>query len=225
MARALMVLCVALSAGSVAGRPAVALQQPARVLLDEGHHNFHTTTTAYAAYTRLLRQHGFVVTASPGRVTAEVLQGIDVFIIASPQPESNEVLTQKAEAAGEPLNWSAAAAASALSSDEIAVIERWVRGGGSLLLVSDHSPFSGAGSALAAAFGVKMRNANTFDTAFTGPDDLRQNPGFFVYTRATETLGVHPVLTGVDRIVTYTGTSMQGPANATVLFRLAGYGF
>jgi hypothetical protein len=220
MSRATTLLCVALSAGSAETRLAMALQQAPRVLLDEGHHNFHTTTTGYAAYTRLLRQNGFVVSANPGRVTADVLKGIEVFFIVSPGPESNDVLAQKAAAAAEPLNWSAAAAASAFSPDEIALIERWVRGGGSLLLVLDHSPFSGAGSALAAAFGVKMGNVNTFDSAFSGPDDLRRNAGFFVYTRATQSLGVHPVLSGVDRIVTYTGTSMQGPPSATVLFRL-----
>jgi hypothetical protein len=126
-------------------------QQPPRILIDEGHHNFHTTTTAYAAYTRLLRQNGFIVTASPGRVMAAVLKGIDVFCIVSPRPESNDVLAKKAEAAGEPLSWSAAAAVSALSPDEISVIEAWVRGGGSLLLVLDHPPYSGAGSTLARA--------------------------------------------------------------------------
>jgi hypothetical protein len=58
-------------------------------------------------------------------------------------------------------------------------------------------------------------------------DKESQNPGFIVYTRDTGRLADHPVTRGrnasehVNKIITFTGQSLKGPASATAFLKLA----
>jgi hypothetical protein len=191
-----------------------------RILVDEGHHNFHTSTSGYAAFARLLRQNGFIVAPLGTRITADALAGADVFISASALPEPRATLVQKAREAGEQFEWSASASKPAYSAEEISAVQTWVRSGGSLLLVVDHAPNGGAGRPLAAAFGIDVRNAFTVDSAFQTATAMVPNAGHFLFTRGGGLLGAHPVLTDVDKVITYTGTSLQGVSDIAVLLRL-----
>jgi hypothetical protein len=215
------VVCAAIV---VAVAPQLSSQTPSertgRVLLDEGHNNFHISTGGYAAYVRLLTQYGFVVNPLKGRISRVALAGYEVFISANGLAEPQGVLARKAQAAGETLAWATASARPAHSAEEIVALRDWVRDGGSLLLVTDHPPYSGASSQLAAAFGIAVTNSAASDSAFVGPTPRRQNAGHFEFTRSNTLLGDHPTLTGVDTVLTYAGTALSAPAGSAVLLRL-----
>src|SRR5215208_3726352 len=66
-----------------------------RLLIDEGHNNFHTSSGGYAALTRLLRQNDFSVAPHTGGITPDALLNGDVLLTASPLPEPREVLLRK----------------------------------------------------------------------------------------------------------------------------------
>ena len=91
---------------------------------------------------------------------------------------------------------------------------------GSLLLAIDHAPYGVAGGQLAAAFGVEIRNSIAADSAFTAPSALLDRPGHLLFSRQAGLLADHPTLTGVNTVVTYTGTSLSAPSGAAVLLRL-----
>lgn len=172
------------------------------VLIDEAHNNFHTSSGGYAAYARLLRQSGFTVAPLAGAVTADALAGAGVLITASPQSEPR------------------VASRSAFAPEEISMIQSWVRDGGSLLLVLDHAPTGAAGAELAAVFDVEVRNAFATDSDFRGPTNLLGRPGHFLFRLPDGVAGDHPILAGLDNVVTYTGGSLQPPRRASTLLRL-----
>jgi hypothetical protein len=195
-------------------------EQRTRVLVDEGHHNFHTTTGSYAGYTRLLQLDQFAVSPLRSSITREVLDAADVLVSASALSEPQGVLRRKAKEQGEPFEWSSTSSMPAFTPGEIATLQEWVKQGGGLLLVMDHPPFGAAAASLALAFGVEARHATTRDTVFTAPTKLLDRPAHFLFTRGTGIVGDHPVLMGVDHVVTYTGTSLAGPIGSTMLLHL-----
>jgi hypothetical protein len=96
------------------------------VLFDEGHLNVHTTTSGYKPLADLLRNDGYRLRVSQEPLTAPALDGVQVLVLA---------LARGANDANDD---------GAYSEAETAVIEAWVRAGGSLLLVSDHWPYGPA---------------------------------------------------------------------------------
>jgi len=106
----------------------------------------------------------------------------------------------------------------AFSSNEITAVRTWVEEGGSLLLIADHAPFGAAVSALAVAFGVTMHGGFV---EVAGMDPAQDDPSMLVFTRAGGLLGDHPITEGsIERVVSFTGQSLDGPAEATVLLRV-----
>jgi hypothetical protein len=187
------------------------------VLIDEAHHNFHRVTGSYGVVAEVIRADGFVVRAGSAKVTDAAVSGVTVFVSANPLAEPRQALVEKAKESGEEFQWSAAARSSAFTPDEIGTLQRWVRGGGGLLLVLDHPPFGGSGAALAAAFGVDVRNAQTTDPAH----QENNIAGRLVFSRETSLIGDHPVTQHVTRVISFLGTSIAGPSEASVLLRLS----
>jgi hypothetical protein len=140
---------------------------------------------------------------------ASVLDSVDVLVIAN--------------AAGWWLPRGARAARPAFTPSEIAAVQRWVEGGGALLLVADHYPLGPAAAGLARAFGVEMRGGYLFDERNQLPG--AGSPSWIVYDSANAGLGDHPILSGRDstervrRVVTFTGQSLSVPPGATALLR------
>ncbi len=188
-----------------------------KVMIDEGHFNFHTATGGYSALAGLLRENSFDVSAYKGQFNASDLKNGDILIIANPFPNLRDSLTKQAAAAKEPFRWSAAAARSAFTTEEITIVKDWVYNGGSLLLVLDHAPHGETGGQLAAAFGVETRNVETIDS--TNSDGTVKTPTL-LFTKSKGLLGKHPILNGVDSVVTYLGESLSGPPNSSVLLQL-----
>lgn len=177
-------------------RPAYAADGPV-VVIDGAHHNFHTVDGQYAPFAALLRADGYQVRGGTAPFTAEGLADIDVLVIAN------------AGAVG------ASHDTPIFTEAETAAVEAWVRGGGRLLLIADHTPFGAAAESLAARFGVRMGKGYAFAPARAG---VTTN---LVYPR--EAFDDHPIIAGrgdderVESVTAFTGQSLAGPEGAAVL--------
>ena len=177
-------------------RPAYAADGPV-VVIDGAHHNFHTVDGQYAPFAALLRADGYQVRAGTAPFTAEGLVSVDVLVIAN------------AGAVG------ADHGAPIFTEAETAAVEAWVRGGGRLLLIADHTPFGAAAESLAGRFGVRMGKGYAFAVE---PRGVNTN---LIYP--PEAFDDHPIITGrgaherVESVTAFTGQSLAGPLGATVL--------
>ena len=163
------------------------------VLIDEGHHNFHTLGGRFAPFARLVARDGFVLRPHAGPFTRAALDSARVLVISNALAERNLE------------DWYLPVS-SAFDTSEVRVVEGWVRDGGSLLLVADHMPFGGAAEDLAAAFGVLLSNGFAQDAAGETNFMLRRREG---------SLRAHPVTDGrapgerVDSVKVYTGQAFR----------------
>jgi hypothetical protein len=107
---------------------------------------------------------------------------------------------------------------------ECDAVRDWVRGGGSLLLISDHAPYGDAAAILAQRFGVEMGRGYVMD-----PKNSDGNPTKLVFSADNGLLGDHAILRGRDpaeqvrKVVAFTGQSLSVPANATALMKISSY--
>lgn len=175
-------------------RPAFAAEGPV-VVIDGAHNNFHTVDGRYAPFAALLRADGYQVRGGTAPFDAGGLDGVGVLVIANAGPIDG----------GSPF-----------TPSEIEAVEAWVRGGGKLLLIADHTPYGAAAEALAARFGVKMGKGYAF--AMTDDGDLTST-----LTYPAEAFGDHSIIAGrsaderVASVTAFTGQSLQGPPAATTL--------
>jgi hypothetical protein len=171
------------------------------VLFDEAHQNFHTAGGRYKAFADLITNDGYRVTPNTQLFTAERLAGHDVLIIANASVDS-------------------ATTTSAFSEAECDFVQKWVQDGGSLLLITDHEPFGSASDELGKRFGVEMSLRVAFDPANESEVGL-------LFSRDKNQLGDHPILRGrdeserVNRVLTFTGQSLKGPAESVALLKFA----
>lgn len=188
------------------GPPLYAEGRGPRVVLDEGHANFHTLDGRYRTFGQLLADDGFDVAPLRGRFTREALGDLDVLVIANALHPTNQDVG--AWIVPNP---------SAFTLDEIGAVRDWVAGGGGLFLIADHMPFPGAAHALAGAFGFHLLNG----FAFAGSGDAMRAP--LVFRRSDGTLADHPVTRGgaaemwIDSVATFTGEAFQVPVDAVSL--------
>lgn len=120
------------------------------ICIDSAHNNFHTLNGGYAPFARVMREDGYKVSDISTAITdAKVLQDCRIYMIVNPLHERNLG------------NWQLPTP-SAFSSEEIDQIKSWVQNGGSLFLIADHMPFSGAAKELAAPFGFEVSNGFAF---------------------------------------------------------------
>jgi len=123
--------------------PAYPAKEGPRVYFDEGHSNSHKAGGTYKPFADLLRGDGFRVESIASTFTPEGLKGFRILVIV------NAVAPANADERSFPHG-------SAFSLQEINSVLRWIRGGGSLLLIADHPPYAGAASSLALLLGVSM---------------------------------------------------------------------
>jgi hypothetical protein len=227
-------LAVAMAAGSATAQQVGAtdfepsVSEPAfpggdgpRVLVDEGHHNFHTISAAeipdenhegvvtipgrFVPFAELLRADGYVVQPHEGMFTRESLAAADILVISNAVHESNVE------------SW-ALPNPSAFTETEIDVLAEWIQSGGALLLIADHQPMPAAASALAERLGILMNNGYAL-----GPDR-----GWIAFRRTDGSLLDHPIVQGrtaseaIDSVQTFTGQAFrpQPGAEAAPLFVL-----
>jgi hypothetical protein len=112
--------------------------------------------------------------------TPETLKGYRILIIAN-------ALGHQRMSAPEASN-------PAFTQQESDAVRDWVRAGGALLLIADHSPMGAANQILAQRFDIDMSKGYTSD-----PDNYDKdsnNQGFIVYTRESGRLADHPMTRG-----------------------------
>ena len=208
----LLMICLPVWAQQVADPDFdTAVSQPAyhergpTVLIDEAHLNFHTATERYRPLAQLLRSDGYQVSSGKMPFTKAALRGVKVLIIAN---------------AGSPN--AADTTLAAFTEAECAVVERWVREGGALLLIADHAPFGLAAANLAMRFGVSMGKGWVFDRNGDGEFTTQ-----LTFSRGNGLLGSHALLQGrgpgevINELRSFTGQSLGVPAGASVLMQLS----
>ncbi len=175
------------------------------VLYDEGHQNTHSASGAYKPFTDLIGHDGFKLRVLHGPVTPETLQGVAIFLVVLPRGD-NDANDQ-----------------SAFTGEEIATVERWVREGGSLLLVTDHWPYGAAAAALARPFEVQMGMGMVEDPQHSDPS---RGDSHLVFSSENGLLRDQPILRGrseaerIHRVLTFTGQSLLGPPAAVPFLAL-----
>jgi hypothetical protein len=174
--------------------------------IDEAHANFHTAGGQYKPFADLLGLDGYQVKPATRKFDKNAFTGIDVLVIAN-------ALSDKAtrENPGLP----------AFTDAECDAVRDWVWSGGSLLLISDHSPFGSAAEELGKRFGVVMGKGWAYDRTATGVTTQ------LVFSRENGLLGSHPIIKGrnsaeaVKLVRSFTGQSLSVPAGAVALLKLS----
>jgi hypothetical protein len=179
-----------------------------RVLFDEAHHNFHTAGGRYKPFAQLITSDGYEVIPNREKFSRDVLKKGDILVIAN---------ALGAQAMGQP-----GAANPAFTDAECDAVRDWIKDGGSLLLISDHAPMGSAAQGLAKSLGVSMSTGATSDPKHSEGGDT-----WLVFTRQNQLLSDHPITRGrneserLNRIQTFTGTSVKGPEGSVPILKLA----
>lgn len=168
------------------------------VLIDEAHHNFHTSTGRFRPFAILLERDGYWVAGNRSPFNAESLQDATVLVISNALNAANVS------------NWSLPNP-SAFTDGEIESVRKWVEEGGSLFLIADHMPFPGCNEKLAAAFGFTFFNSFAMKKKGEGPD---------VFSFANGRLKETPLTHEVDPIYSFTGQAFDVPPTAVPLLVL-----
>lgn len=172
------------------------------VVVDEAHANFHTASGRYKPFADLLQADGYQVIAGTQPFGAAALRDTQVLVIAN-------ALGAGITAANinDP--------PPAFTDAECDAVRDWVRAGGSLLLIADHSPFGATAAALASRFGVEMGKGYAWTVGSNNSDPSTT----IAYSRENGMLGEHAITRSVTRVVAFTGQSLSVPDRAAVLLR------
>ena len=182
-----------------------------RVLFDEAHNNFHTTTGRYKPFADLLFNDGYHVVVNRKSFAKESLQTFKILVI------SNALGAEDMDDDG--------ADGPAFSEGECDAVYDWVRGGGALLLIADHAPFGAAAEILARRLGVNMSKGFTTDAVNAAK--AWNSESILVYSRENHLLGDGPITNGrsarerVNQVITFTGQSLKGPDGSEAFLKLA----
>jgi hypothetical protein len=191
-------------------RPAYTKSRP-KVLFDEAHNNFHTTTGRYKPFVDLIVNDGYTVTPNKEKFHKELLDGYDVLLIVNALGGT----AANSPEAGNP----------AFTEAECDAVRDWVRGGGALMLIADHAPYGSAAETLARRYGVEMSKGYTSDSANF---DLESgNQSFLLFTRVNGLLMNHPITQGrdaserINRVMTFTGQSLKSSTGGDAFLKLS----
>jgi hypothetical protein len=170
------------------------------VLIDAAHNNFHTADGTYKPFVTLIKRDGYVVRQLKDRITPERLHYTKILVISDAQPPPEK---------GDPPTF---------SKHEIDVLNVWVRGGGSLFLITDHMPDPGTIEKLANSFGIQVNNGYVLNGYFSG----KEKP--IVFKRSNDGLTDHSITNGRDpsekvhSIATFSGSAFKaGPEFQPIL--------
>lgn len=175
-------------------------QRGPTVAIDEAHSNFHTADGRYRPFAELLRSDGYEVVANKREFAPGSLDGVDILVIAN--ADAGNLVDP------------------AFTEAECDVVRDWVRAGGSLLLIADHTPFGASAANLAERFGVSMGRGWVFDVTGRFSTQL-------VFSQENGLLGRHPITRGrndsetVRLVKSFGGQSLRAPENASGLLRLS----
>jgi hypothetical protein len=172
-------------------------------MFDEAHHNFHTIEGRYKPFVDLMMNDGYRVIRNRLPFSKTSLSSYKILVI------SNALGAEEDDDDG--------ADKSAFTEEEIAAVNEWVKGGGSLLLIADHAPFGGAAAALASSFGVESSKGYTLDKE----NSVAGSPSHLIFSRENKLLGQHSITEGrgekerLNLVRSFTGQSLQDRRTAS----------
>lgn len=186
-------------------RPAYVSHHP-RVLFDEAHSNSDTSSGRYRPFAQLVTSDGYRVVPNKGVFSRRALKGFEVLVVVNASGPSGQ------------------RDRSPFTEEECDVVRDWVSAGGALLLITDHAPHSHAVAGLVKRFGVEVTNGYTIDGSHhnQGSDDETE----LLFARDGG-LAEHQITKGrdsterINRVVTFTGTSLKGPGASVAFLKLA----
>lgn len=176
------------------------------VLYDEGHLNTHAADRGYKPFADLIRNDGYELRVTRQTISPAELPGASVLVVVCARGTN--------DANDDP----------AFSEAESTDIEHWVRGGGSLLLVTDHWPFGPAVQSLTERFGVHPGKGLVEDPEH---HDSQRGESHLVFSRENGLLRDHVIIRGrnpgeqVQKVLTFTGQSLLGPREAVAFMALS----
>ena len=183
-------------------QPAYTKKHP-KVIFDEAHNNIHTASGLYKPFADLIGNDGYTIVPNKEKFQPGTLAGFDVLVIANAAGPQGQRATP------------------AFTDEECDTVRDWVRAGGSLLFISDHAPMGAAAEILARRFFINMSKGYTDD-----PSSQDKEVGDILFSRENKLLGDHSITQGrnsherVNRVVTFTGQSLQGPEGSVALLKL-----
>lgn len=192
-------------------RPAYSRSHP-KVLFDEAHNNFHTAGGRYKGFAELITNDGYQVTSNKEKFSDGVLKGYAILLIANPLNDNEDVENPMANRP-------------AFTEAECDAVRDWIRAGGALLLIVDHTPWGAAARNLAKRFDVDMSNSYARD-----PSNYDQDFGalsWVIYSRENHNLADHPITRGrnaserINVVETFTGQSLKGPSESIAFLKLS----
>lgn len=191
-------------------RPAYTNKHP-RVMFDEAHFNVHTTSTGYKAFAEMMSNDGYQITPNKDKFNRKMLEGFQVLVIVNAlgaaDPDDPE------------------SARPAFTDAECDAVRDWVRGGGALLLITDHEPAASAAENLATRFEVGTSKNFAVDKSnyFTRTGWA----GNLVFSRDKGLLAEHPIINGrnaterISQVLTFGGQSLKGTSSSTAFLKLS----
>lgn len=168
------------------------------ILIDEGHHNFHTKDGRYQPFASLLTQDGYQVKSYTGSISSNKLALGKILVISNALHESNVG------------HWYLPTP-SAFTAEEIEELRRWVLRGGRLFLIADHMPLAGAAKDLAQVFGFEMSNGFVFHDSTEGVGYFNTVDGSLKQNIITQGRNKNEE---INHIVTFTGQGFKIPEDA-----------
>jgi hypothetical protein len=189
-------------------QPAYEKNSP-RLMFDEAHNNFHTSTSRYKPFANLIMSDGYRLVINRQPFTRKTLDSFKLLVIVN--------------ALGDDID-EADAEKPAFTDEECSAVHDWVRSGGALLLIADPGAFAKSGANLAKQFGVEMSGNVTKDPS-NSAEEFR--PNMILYSNDNHLLLEHPITTGrntqekLGRVVVFSGQSLKGPQDSVGFLKLA----
>jgi hypothetical protein len=180
-----------------------------RVMFDEAHYNFHTSTGRYKPFADLLMNDGYRIVVNRQPFTKKTLDSFKLLVIVNALADDFDETD-----ADKP----------ALAEEEETVVRDWVKGGGSLLLIADPGVFAKSATNLAKQLGVEMQG-NVVEDPSNNAEEFR--PNVIVYSRDNHQLIEHSITSGRDaaeklnKVIVFNGQGMKGPTDAVAFLRLS----
>ena len=166
------------------------------VLFDEAHKNHHQIETTYKPFATLITNDGCSVKSTGKPIDKTALANTDIYICATAMGKEDP---------GDK---------SPFTQNEVDILHQWVTNGGSLLLITEHFPFGLAMSPVLNKFGVQVHNGYTEDTLLNN----KEVKDALLFTKSKGNLNqAHPILDKVERLNTFTGSSVKGDSTWTQL--------
>lgn len=171
-----------------------------KVLFDEAHKNHHKIATSYKPFAALISNDGCTVTATGKVIDKAALAGVNIYIVATAMGKEDP------------------GAVPPFTQQELEAVEEWVRNGGAVLIITEHYPFGVAMAPLLGKFGVQVHNGYTEDTALNN----REVMDALLFEKSKGNLDArHAILDHVERINTFTGSSVKGDSAWTSLLKFS----